>query len=105
MQYFRTQYVSGEHEYALPYASPLFADDLSGLPPALIVTGEHDGLRAEGERYAVRLREAGVFANAYCQRGAGHLSATFARVAPEAAEALDVSVVALRAALHPLAGG
>lgn len=45
---------------AQPYASPVLAPDLSGLPPAVVMTGERDTLRRDGNLYAERLREAGV---------------------------------------------
>jgi acetyl esterase/lipase len=43
-----------------PYRIPAYAADLGGLPPAIVVTAECDPIRDWGERYARRLREAGV---------------------------------------------
>jgi acetyl esterase len=62
MRWFWDAYLPDERRRAEVTASPLQAslEQLRGLPPALIVNGEHDVLRAEGEAYARKLAQAGV---------------------------------------------
>ena len=59
MMWFWEHYLAKEEDGAEAYASPLRAADFSRLPPALVVTAEHDPLRDEGEAYARRLEAAG----------------------------------------------
>jgi acetyl esterase/lipase len=57
---YKRHYLGPGGDPANPWASPLLAADHTGLPPALIQVGEHDPLRADGQRYAAALRAAGV---------------------------------------------
>lgn len=60
MKYYWSHYVERNIDRVHPYAAPNMRKDVSGLPPALVVTAGYDPLRDEGREYAKRLRDAGV---------------------------------------------
>lgn len=60
MEWYWSHYVSSDVDAANRYAAPLQARDLSGLPPATVVTGGFDPLRDDGIEYVNRLEDAGV---------------------------------------------
>ena len=72
-----------------PNVSPLHATSLSGLPPAVIITAEHDPLRDEGDLYAARLAAAGVPVQHRCEPKMIHGFLTLDTVSPAAAQAAE----------------
>nr|WP_218883913.1 alpha/beta hydrolase [Allobranchiibius huperziae] len=69
---FNAFYLDSGADPADPLVSPIKRTDLTGLPTALILTGEFDPLRDEGESYGERLRRAGVDVTVTRYEGAGH---------------------------------
>ena len=74
MEWFWDQYTTDENERNEITASPLRAtsEELAGLPKALVITGEADVLRDEGEAYGRKLRDAGVDVTATRYEGITH---------------------------------
>lgn len=92
-------YLGDPRENVSPYAAPSRAEDLSGLPPAYIITAEFDCLRDEGIDYALRLMRAGVPAELHHFSGCFHAFDLVARTAAVSQRAVDEQVAVLRRTL------
>ena len=105
MQWFWDQYTTDATDRAQITASPLRAttEQLSGLPPALVITGEADVLRDEGEAYATKLRAAGVPVTAVRFQGIIHdfVMLNALRDTHAARTAIELATRTLHRALYP----
>ncbi|WP_123630810.1 alpha/beta hydrolase [Salinisphaera orenii] len=102
MAWFWDNYCPNPQDRLKPEASPLLAEEFAGLPPAVLITAEHDVLRDEGEAYAHKLKEAGV--EVVHQRFAGQMHGFFSLFSlfPESTRARAFVVNAIRNHLRGL---
>ena len=90
--WFLTSYIhDAEKDAKDPLVSPLFAEDLSFMPPTYLMTGECDPLRDEGKLLADRLVKDGVQCTYKCYEGMIHGFCTYAYMMP-----MDTGVQAVR---------
>jgi acetyl esterase len=99
MEWFWGHYLTGPDDALDPRVSPGLTADLSGLPPALVVTAEYDPLRDQGARYAQQLRDAGVDAEHRNYDGMIHGFIQMAGILDGARAMLDDAAAALRSRL------
>ena len=100
MIWFWDHYVPDPAARANPYASPVRAPSLSGLPPVYLVTAEHDPLRDEGFAYADRLRAARVPLEHRHYGAQIHAFFTFTGVLDDADKAVAEAGSAIRSAVE-----
>ena len=101
MAWFRDHYLSRPEDRLDWRAAPLRAEDLSGLPPALVITAECDVLHDEGVFYAEALDRAGVQVEHRNYPGMMHGFFSFAPVIDDGAAAQEFAAGRLRAVFRP----
>jgi acetyl esterase len=101
METYHRMYLSAEGDATNPLASPMLAASHEGLPPALVVVGEHDPLHDDGVRYAQVLRAAGVPVRLTDYLGMPHGFLNFPGLCRSAPQALSELIAEQKAALVP----
>src|SRR3954470_17537717 len=96
MAFFYDNYAGDGVDRKDPLLSPLYAPDLTKLPPALVMTAEYDPLRDEGEAYADALQQAGVEARSSRYDGMIHGFFGLEAVVPASAAAMEEATAALK---------
>ncbi len=96
----RATYFKDASRRTEPYASPLLAESVDGLAPAVVFTAERDALRAEGDAYADRLAKAGLLVEHRVVPGRDHYFLD-GDDPVQARGLLDVLASHVRDALHP----
>jgi acetyl esterase len=105
MDWFTALYLPRAEDRRSPYASPIFAEDLRGLPPAMIITAECDPIRDQGEAYARKLQAAGVAVVAKRYDGMIHPFVSLSGIIDAGGVALEDAGAAVRAALSGAEAG
>ena len=100
MNWFRMHYFKDDQDFKHPYASPILHPDLTGLPPATILTAQYDPLRDVGKAYADKLEESGVPVTYKNYEDLIHGFANFIGFVPEAADALKDGAESLKRAFE-----
>jgi acetyl esterase len=100
MKWFYSHYLNEPSEGANPRVSPLRAPDLSGLPPAYVVTAEFDPLRDQGIAYATALADAGTPVASCTYEGMFHGFLSLVEWIDAGKVAFDDAVEALNAAFE-----
>ena len=105
MKWFFKHYLNGDEDLKNPYIAPLQSNDLSGLPPAIVITADSDPLRDEGEMYAKRLADAGVSVDAKRFDSTMHEFFGLAGAIDEAADAVKLVAEGLKKVFEQRAAG
>ena len=100
MDYFWGHYLAQPADGRNPHASPIQAESLAGLPPAMVITAECDPIRDQGEAYAQRLRESGVPVSVKRYEGAIHAFFNLGGVVDSGKQAIADAGAALKTALR-----